>query len=642
MTSLLVFMLGAQPVQAFSSRLLDTPPLLEKRQQPVASKTLTAEPNGTAIKHYDLDVIYRNGKIYNPASKRNDTLRLRSYVGTDTNPTNSFISPTIETTPGSTLRVTLHNELPPDPTCDNHPADENQPHCFNGTNLHTHGLWVSPAGNSDNVLLSINPGKNFEYEYTLPPDHPAGTFWYHSHRHGSTAMQVSSGMAGALIVRGDRLPSVDHHGDIDTLLKKPDGSDLPERILVLQQIHYACLDKNQQIKKKKKDGEVVAWLCDPADIGGIESYGNFGPKTWKESGHHTSINGQVLPTFLARAGEIERWRMIHAGVENTISLQLRKRNDDAPGIDSLTVGDADSYIASHCKGDPIPYHVIANDGLTRAAAWQTTLTTLQPGYRNDALVVFPEPGTYCVVDDKAGAAASPSQVEESRQLLGLVTVAQGDSLPDIPSYLTAQLVAAAEHTMPQSVRQHVIDDLKQGLNFSLFTPHPDISDEEVDKHHQELAFFIDTTGPTASYEVGTKLGPNSNLKPYDSARTDRQLTLGSADEWTLQSYFVSHPFHIHVNPFQIVEILDPDGKDISLPGVSDADDDPQYQALKGVWKDTLLVKNSGSPPNRYPSGIYTFVLRSRYQRYIGDFVIHCHILDHEDKGMMENVSIVLP
>jgi L-ascorbate oxidase len=35
-------------------------------------------------------------------------------------------------------------------------------------------------------------------------------------------------------------------------------------------------------------------------------------------------------------------------------------------------------------------------------------------------------------------------------------------------------------------------------------------------------------------------------------------------------------------------------------------------------------------------------LRSRYQRYIGDFVIHCHILDHEDKGMMENVSIVLP
>jgi len=40
------------------------------------------------------------------------------------------------------------------------------------------------------VLLSINPGVDFEYVYNLPPDHPAGTFWYHSHRHGSTALQV--------------------------------------------------------------------------------------------------------------------------------------------------------------------------------------------------------------------------------------------------------------------------------------------------------------------------------------------------------------------------------------------------------------------------------------------------------------------
>ena len=85
--------------------------------------------------------------------------------------------------------------------------DPNNPHCFNGTNLHSHGLWISPTGNGDNVLLSINPGVSFQYEYNIPPDHPAGTFWYHPHRHGSTALQVSSGMAGALIVRGDRLPT---------------------------------------------------------------------------------------------------------------------------------------------------------------------------------------------------------------------------------------------------------------------------------------------------------------------------------------------------------------------------------------------------------------------------------------------------
>ena len=79
------------------------------------------------------------------------------------------------------------------------------------------------------------------------------------------------------------------------------------------------------------------------------------------------------------------------------------------------------------------------------------------------------------------------------------------------------------------------------------------------------------------------------------------LMLGGADEWSLKSNFVSHPFHIHVNPFQIVKIIAPDGKtDVSAPGAvdnfaRDGDDNPvvdtQYPGLKGVWKDTLFVKN---------------------------------------------------
>ncbi|MNP74338.1 Multicopper oxidase [compost metagenome] len=38
---------------------------------------------------------------------------------------------------------------------------------------------------------------------------------------------------------------------------------------------------------------------------------------------------------------------------------------------------------------------------------------------------------------------------------------------------------------------------------------------------------------------------------------------------------------------------------------------------------------------------YTLYVRTRYERYIGEFVLHCHILDHEDQGMMQNVSIEL-
>jgi FtsP/CotA-like multicopper oxidase with cupredoxin domain len=95
-----------------------------------------------------------------------------------------------------------------------------------------------------------------------------------------------------------------------------------------------------------------------------------------------------------------------------------------------------------------------------------------------------------------------------------------------------------------------------------------------------------------------------------------------------------------------VRILDPYGKDVSAPGAVDNADnqppDPQYPGLKGVWKDTLWVKSLIPGSDTYPKGVYTIVMRTRYERYIGEYVLHCHILDHEDQGMMQNVQINLP
>ena len=192
----------------------------------------------------------------------------------------------------------------------------------------------------------------------------------------------------------------------------------------------------------------------------------------------------------------------------------------------------------------------------------------------------------------------------------------------------------------------MVANLKAGMKLTSFTPHPDITDAEVKGNGtQELTFFIDTTGPDVKFEVGNTLN-TADVKPYDPTRIDRQLPLGKAQVWTLQSHFVSHPFHIHVNPFQIVSITDPLGKDVSAPGAVDdiaGAPDPQYPGLKGVWKDTLWIKSL--IPQTLPtgfSGIYTITLRTRYERYIGEYVLHCHILDHEDQGMMQNVAVVLP
>jgi L-ascorbate oxidase len=659
--------LAALPLAALSiggataqvaERVVTNPPTLGVQQGVAPRITLQAAPAAsrmTTKKSLDLDIVYTRSHLYNPSTRRDDDVNLRSYTGAGINPNARFVAPTIEINPGDTVDITLHNKLPADPSCTGMDMTPDAPHCFNGTNLHSHGLWVSPTGNSDNVLLSINPGVSFQYEYNVPPDHPAGTFWYHTHRHGSTALQVASGMAGALIIRGDRLPTPSAHGDVDTLLKNRDGTPFTERILVLQQIAYACLDKdgNIKVKTEKINGKdvVVAWVCDPGDTGVVEFYADknrrgLGPQDWAQSGRYTSVNGLVLPTFAAKQGAIERWRLIHAGIRDTIQLQFYKRKPGAPAVGLVAAAATDTYISNNCSGDPLPYQVIASDGLTMAAAQQMTVDTLQPGYRSDALVVFPDAGSYCVVNAQVSASSSVTRSAATPRLIGFVDVAPGTAVGgDIRGYVTDNLVAAAETAMPPDVRDAVVADLKNGLHLTWFTPHPDIADAEV-KGHQYLTFFIDTSTPDTKFQVSSTPFDQFDPKSYDPNRIDRILMLGNVDEWQLQSRFVSHPYHIHVNPFQVVKIIDPNGKDVSAPGaVDDADTtsppDPQYPGLKGVWKDTLWVK-SLIPNVDYPKGVYTLVIRTRYQRYIGEYVLHCHILDHEDQGMMQNVRIDLP
>jgi len=332
---------------------------------------------------------------------------------------------------------------------------------------------------------------------------------------------------------------------------------------------------------------------------------------------------------------VERWRVIHGGVRDTVDLEFRRMAAGGRDPRTLAAAAQDAFVGDSCTGPALTQHAIAADGLTMAVASKATQTVFQPAYRWDLLMVFPDAGTYCVIDAAVPVAGNVNQAPASRRLLGLVHVAKGRAVAaDVSGWLAAELAAAAKVNMPPAVRGKVISDLRAGLKLASFVPHPDIADNEV-TGTQELVFNIQVSPPPAIFEV--------NGKPYDPARMDRVLRLGGVDEWTLRSDFVSHPFHIHVNPFQVVKILDPSGRDVSAAGAVDdagGTPDPQYPGLKGVWKDTLWVKNL-VPPGK-PPGQYTLVVRTRYQRYIGAYVLHCHILDHEDQGMMQNVSVALP
>jgi L-ascorbate oxidase len=204
--------------------------------------------------------------------------------------------------------------------------------------------------------------------------------------------------------------------------------------------------------------------------------------------------------------------------------------------------------------------------------------------------------------------------------LAVVDVDQGGpQVGDPKEYIKAQLKAAAKAFLTGPVRDRVITDLDRDLSLGAFVWHKPIDAKEL-TGKQTLAFDI-------------KQDPSGNFvfliddRSYTPGRIDRTLPLGGSEEWTLSSRFVNHPFHIHVNPFQIVKVIKTDTQE----DVSGNSSDPDYANMKGAWKDTIFVKQG-----------YEVIMRTRYERYIGDFVLHCHILDHEDNGMMQNIRIAVP
>ena len=137
-------------------------------------------------------------------------MKLRGYNVDATSLDTLQHGPTLRFKAGDTVTVTLKNEMA---TCAmgdcTHPASGNGYHYSQKTNLHTHGLHVSPDTGADDVFSTVEPGESGTYEYKIPSDHAGGTFWYHAHHHGSTSLHAASGMIGFMIVEdaADEVPS---------------------------------------------------------------------------------------------------------------------------------------------------------------------------------------------------------------------------------------------------------------------------------------------------------------------------------------------------------------------------------------------------------------------------------------------------
>ena len=689
-------LLQAQP----SVHPFEQPPSLPEAAPPAANvalmafsgpKTQPCNPKGSisrtgSIVNAELNVVLGDFKINNPgnADNHDDPVRLRSYGGCKS-------GPVIEVLPGNTLRLNLINGLDrADPTCGSNPQPSLQlppgVGCFNTVNLHTHGWHVSPAGNSDNVLLNIAPQTQFPYEYNIPADHPAGTFWYHAHRHGSTAVQVASGEAGVLVVRGNRpytapTPRNPHPvADIDTILHAANGRQYPEKIMLFQQIGYACFQNqpnqsggpwqyiyttNGLLYSQDSQGNPVngnmPWTCPapsegkPVTPGMVENFDLqlFSPTIWDTNGRFTSINGIVEPTITLPAGEIERWRFVHAGIHDTINIQIVKavpvNGKNVIGLSALTGNRQEQKAAllAACTASAqtlVPQFEIATDGLTRVRMRGIKGTSvsgsdgsnfMQPGYRSDVLVAFPAEGDYCLLDqaapaqERAGNGSGPGgQGPNNPQLLAYVHVRGGKPVAgDVQTYIEKTLYDANPQ-LPAPVRS--------GLLKADLTP---------------WAPFVELPAPppqqpqTAIFAITNKGQFQVNNASYDPTVVNITRQVNTTDDWVLSIADTPaaepHIFHIHVNPFEVMDVTTAgsDGKPTSIFDKdgncrTDLPSDKQglfnqYCGMYHTFRDTIFVENG-----------YQVHTRTHYETYIGEFVLHCHILDHEDAGMMLNISIV--
>jgi suppressor of ftsI len=174
----------------------------------------------------------------------------------------SFPGPTLVICAGDTLHVHLQN-------------DTTEP-----TNLHTHGFHVSPEANHDNVFVRIDPGQAFDYEYNIPRDMPAGSYWYHPHLHMFVEPQIFAGLAGAIVQEGglDTLPALRH---------------VPQRWIVIE---------NTEIKHDK----VVP----------VASAGEGDARLY--------VNGTLNPTAKIRPGQLQRWRIFNADADRFVVLRLAR------------------------------------------------------------------------------------------------------------------------------------------------------------------------------------------------------------------------------------------------------------------------------------------------------------------------------
>jgi FtsP/CotA-like multicopper oxidase with cupredoxin domain/plastocyanin len=419
-----------------------------------------------------------------------------------------------------------------------------------------------------------------------------GTHWYHAHKHGSTTIDVSNGFAGAFIIEGQ------YDDEINEVYKAygPQWTRT-QPVLVIDQFGTS-----------------------PNLKGGAG----------QDKGPDFSLNGRTNPIINMKPGEVQMWRILNASSRaGVLFLAPQGVNWKTLAIDGVQLY-TDNYANSSNKG-----------------------FILAGGNRIDLLV-------------QAKPCTTPSGCTYPLQVHN--TVDPSDLVPNPPNrgpfnitLATIKVSGGAPVNMPFPATSPA-KTFPTDLN--------DITDSEV-RGTQIIDFATVTQNfggkpPTAAVH-------SINGKQFNG-EVGVAVLLNNVEEWTITNSIpagktfplISHPFHIHINPFQVTEVFAPnstlaDGKTPMYhlttdktpvkPGqcILNPDNPATWKPCRAtvpvthrIWWDVFPIP-SGMPAKKSDGTPITikgyFKMRSRFVDYPGWYVIHCHILAHEDRGMMTVVEV---
>jgi FtsP/CotA-like multicopper oxidase with cupredoxin domain len=526
--------------------------------------------------------------------------------------------PTLHVNPGDTLNVTVTNNTPTvtptttetfdSPTCGDSVEEELNPatsalNTMTGgsMNIHYHGTNTSPACHGDNVTKTlVNPGSTFAYSLQFPENEPSGLYWYHPHVHGLSEAAVQGGASGALVVDG-----------IQNL--QPATSGLVDRILVI------------------RDQQTTQGLTESAGDtpGGIPqldlTVNNITNNTTTNT--TTGVTTYTPAVVNMQPNSQEFWRVSNSGSDAILDLEV--------------VFDGTAQTIEIVGIDGVP--VNSQDGTQPGTTISTTHFRLPPAARVEFIVCAPS-----------------SSVKSAQLITQLINNGPlGDEDPERPliqmklaSGKSSNASTPADGIIPASTTLSTSQQMYGGISSMTPALTRTVFFEEL---QDGSAFFINAAGcvTAAGAQCATQVTNGVPIDTVFDANNPPSVitTQGTVEKWIIQNHAQeNHEFHQHQIHFMVLE-----QDNFEANGSTNA------PAIDGQFLDMVEVPFCGGPApavtssnpdgnnppacvnaNGKPTIPYpqVQVLMDFRGMDIGDFVFHCHILGHEDLGMMAIEEVV--